>query len=127
VGVAGLVEPALAAPHLLARPLAGAPPTAINQLLKAIAENTESSLLTPEFRATFPADRRAIIASFLQDIQTWTPLGCDAVGKRGISRLRSRIEHICYAKGTAKQGSLLFTVLYDRDWRAAALDNVFGI
>jgi CubicO group peptidase (beta-lactamase class C family) len=127
VGVAGLVEPALAAPHLLARPLAGAPPTAINQLLKAIAENTESSLLTPEFRATFPADRRAIIASFLQDIQTWTPLGCDAVGKRGISRLRSRIEHICYAKGTATQGSLLFTVLYDREWRAAALDNVFGI
>src|SRR5690242_15995901 len=127
VGVAGLVEPALAAPHLLAKSLAGAPPTAINQLLKAISENTEAALVTPEFRSTFPADRRAIIASFLRDIQTWTPLGCDAVGKRGISRLRSRIEHICYAKGTAQQGSLLFTVLYDRDWRAAALDNVFGI
>jgi len=49
------------------------------------------------------------------------------VGSRGISRLRSRIEHICYAKGTAKQGSLLFTVLYDKNWRAAGLDNVFGI
>jgi CubicO group peptidase (beta-lactamase class C family) len=127
VGIAGLVEPALAAPHLLAKPLAGAPTTAINQLLKAIAENTESSLATPDFRATFPADRRAIIGSFVKDIQTWTPLGCDAVGKRGISRLGSRIEHICYAKGTAKQGSLLFTVLYDHDWRAVGLDNVFGI
>jgi hypothetical protein len=49
------------------------------------------------------------------------------VGKRKISRLRTRIEHICYAKGTAKQGSLLFTVPYGRDWRAAGLDNVFGI
>lgn len=56
-----------------------------------------------------------------------TPLGCDDVRDRGVSRLRSRIEHICYAKGTAKQGSLLFTVLYGGNWRAAGLDNVFGI
>jgi hypothetical protein len=54
-------------------------------------------------------------------------LGCDPVRDRGITRFRSRIEHICYAKGTAKQGSVLFTVLYASRWRAAALDNFFGI
>jgi hypothetical protein len=54
-------------------------------------------------------------------------LGCESVRDRDISRLRSRIEHICYAKGTASEGSLLFTVLYASGWRAAGLDNVFGI
>jgi hypothetical protein len=127
VALAGLVEPRLAAPHLLPSPLSPNPPTPINRLLQALAKNTESPLVTPELRATFPADRRQIMASFLQAIHTWTPLGCDAVGNRGITRLRSRIEHICYAKGTGPPGSMLFTVPYDKDWRAAGLDNAFGI
>jgi len=125
--LAGLVEPRLTQPHLLPQPLTLNPRTPINRLLRALADNTESPLVTPELKATFPADRREIIASFLQAIETWTPLGCDAVGSRGITRLRSRIEHICYAKGTGKPGSLLFTVLYDKHWHAAAVDNVFGI
>jgi hypothetical protein len=75
----------------------------------------------------FPVPRRELIAGMLKLIQTWTPLGCESVHGRGIARLRSRIEHICYAKGSAKGGSLLFTVLYGSDWRAAGLDNVFGI
>ena len=128
VGVAGLVEPALRAPHLLPDGVKGKnPPTSIDRLLHAIAAGRDSALVTPEFMETFPPDRRAIIASFLGAIETWKPLGCDDVGKRGISRLRTRIEHICYAMGTAKQGRLLFTVPYGSDWRAAGLDNVFGI
>ncbi|MFL5449301.1 MAG: serine hydrolase domain-containing protein [Gemmatimonadales bacterium] len=123
----GLVEPRLTQPHLLPQPLTLNPPTPINRLLRALADNTESPLVTPELKATFPADRREIIASFLQAVDTWTPLGCDAVGNRAVTRLRSRIEHICYTKGSGKPGSLLFTVLYDKDWRAAGLDNVFGV
>jgi CubicO group peptidase (beta-lactamase class C family) len=128
VGIAGLLEPALTPPHLLPTPLKGAtPPTSIDRLLHAIAAGNEAPLVTPEFQDTFPAPRRTLIAGLLKSIHTWTPLGCDHVRDRGISRLRSRIEHICYAKGTAKEGSLLFTVLYGSGWRAAGLDNVFGI
>jgi CubicO group peptidase (beta-lactamase class C family) len=128
VGIAGLVEPALTPPHLLSSRLKGAtPPTSIDRFLRAIASGNESALVTPEFRATFPKPRRELIAGLLESIHTWTSLGCDTVRGRGISRLRSRIEHICYAKGTAKEGSLLFTVLYERGWRAAGLDNLFGI
>lgn len=76
---------------------------------------------------TFPTSRRQLIGGLLEGIRTWTPLGCERVGDRGIVRLRSRIEHICYAKGTAKQVSLLVTVLYGSGWRAAGLDNFFGI
>ena len=128
VGIAGLVESALTPPHQLASPLKGAtPPTSIENLLRSIASGSESALVTPELRATFPAPRRQLIGGLLESIQTWTPLGCERVSDRGIVRLRSRIEHICYAKGTAKQGSLLFTVLYGSGWRAAGLDNFFGI
>jgi CubicO group peptidase (beta-lactamase class C family) len=128
VGIAGLVEPKLTRPDLLSSPIKGGnPPTPIERLLQALATKNDSSLVTHELHATFPADRREIIASFLKAIDTWTPLGCDALGSRHISRLRSSIEHICYAKGTGKPGSLLFTVLYDKNWRAAGLDNVFGI
>jgi len=128
VGIAGLLEPALTPPHLLSSRLNGAmPPTSIDRLLRAIASGSDSALVTPEFRATFPQPRRELIAGLLNTMQTWTSLGCDSVRDRGISRLRSRIEHICYAKGTAKQGSLLFTVLYGSVWCAAGLDKVFGI
>jgi CubicO group peptidase (beta-lactamase class C family) len=128
VGIAGLVERALTPPHRLAGPLEGPrPATSIEQLLRAIAAGNDSALVTPEFRATFPTPRRHLIGGLVQGVQTWISLGCDDVRGRGISRLRSPIEYICYAKGTAPQGSLLVTVLYARGWRAAGLDNFFGI
>jgi CubicO group peptidase (beta-lactamase class C family) len=127
LGIAGLVEPALTPPHLLPDPPNAAPPVSIDQLLSAIASGREAKLVTPEFRATFPTPRRELIAGLVETIDRWTPLGCDDVRDRHISRLRSRIEHICYAKGTGQQGSLLFTVPYASGWRAAGLDNVFGI
>ena len=128
VGVAGIVEPALTPPHhaSIGRK-GGAPPTSIDRLLGAIAAGNDSALVTPEFKATFPRARREIIGSFLEMIDTWTFLGCDRVHDRGIIRLRSRIEHICYARGTAQHGSWLFTVPYGPGWRAAGVDNVFGI
>ena len=128
VGVAGLVEPALIPAHLVPGGLKGATaPTSVERLLRAIASEKEAPLVTPEFTATFPKSRRGFIAGALKKIQRWTQLGCEDVRGRGITRLRSRIEHVCYAKGTAKEGSLLFTVLYGSGWRAAGLDNVFGI
>ena len=128
VGIAGLLEPVLTPPHLLHTRLPGAtPPRPIDKLLGDIASGRDSVEVTPEFRASFPGPRRELIAGLLKMIQTWTFLGCESVRDRGISRLRSRIEHICYAKGTAREGSLLFTVLYGSGWRAAGLDNVFGI
>jgi CubicO group peptidase (beta-lactamase class C family) len=128
LGIAGLLEPVLTPPHLLHTRLPGStPPTPIDKLLGDIASGRDAGEVTPEFTASFPGPRRELIAGMLKVIQTWTLLGCESVRGRGIARLRSRIEHICYAKGTAKEGSLLFTVLYGSGWRVAGLDNVFGI
>ncbi len=128
VGVAGMAEPALRAPHHAAiGRKGGTPPTSIDRLLRALAAGNDSALVTPEFSATFPKARREIIASFLEMIESWAFLGCDRVQDRGITRLRSPIEHICYAKGSAQDRSWLFTVPYGKGWLAAGLDNVFGI
>jgi CubicO group peptidase (beta-lactamase class C family) len=126
-GIAGILEPVLTPPQLLHAPLPGTTPSApIDKLLGDLATGRDSAEVTPDFRAAFPG-RRELIAGMLKLIQGWTPLGCESVHGRGIVRLRSRIEHICYAKGSAKAGSALFTVLFGSDWRVAGLDNVFGI
>ncbi len=128
MGIAGLVEPALIPPHHLPGGLKGpTPPVSVEKLLRAIASGSDSALVTPELRATFPQPRRVLIGGLLQEMKKWTPLGCESVGGRGITRLRSRIEHVCYAKGSGQQGSMLFTVQYGSGWRAAGLDNAFGI
>jgi CubicO group peptidase (beta-lactamase class C family) len=128
LGIAGLLEPALTSPHLLKTRLPGAtPPTSLEKLLRDIASGRDSAEVTPEFRASFPASRRELIAGIVKAVETWTFLGCEGVRGRGIARLRSRIEHICYAKGTAGGGGALFTLLFGSDWRLAAVDNVFGI
>lgn len=127
-GIAGLVEPALTPPHHLRGRLKGpTPPVSVEKLLRAIASGRDSALVTPEMEATFPQPRRELIGGLLQAMQTWTPLGCESVAGRGITRLRTQIEHVCYSKGTGAPGSMLFTVQYGSDWRAAGLDNAFGI
>ncbi|MFL5403072.1 MAG: hypothetical protein ACJ8BF_09670, partial [Gemmatimonadales bacterium] len=97
-------------------------PTAIPDLLSRVASGNDAALVTPELRSFTARERREQIGGWLKVIYSWTPLGCESVGTRGISRLRSRIEQICYAKGTAKEGRLLITVLYGSDWRAAGVD-----
>jgi hypothetical protein len=50
-------------------------------------------------------------------------VGCDAVADRGISRLGTSIERICYARGTGADTRLLVSVAYGRDGRPAQLDS----
>jgi CubicO group peptidase (beta-lactamase class C family) len=122
-GIAGLIEPALSAPHLLTRRLSGAsPPHSIDRLLGDVASGKDSGEVTPELRTVTPASRRERIGGWLKQMQDWRFLGCDAVSERRISRLGAKVHQICYARGSVPQGSLLFTILYDAEWRAAGID-----
>jgi CubicO group peptidase (beta-lactamase class C family) len=122
-GIAGLLEPVLTPPHLLHGRLPGAtPPTPIDRLLHDIASGKDSREVTPGLTANTSAARRERIGGWVKAIQTWTFLGCDSVRDRHISRLGTRIQRICYAKGGAPAGNLLFSVLYGPDWRAAGFD-----
>lgn len=125
-GIAGLLEPALKAPHLLSTPLPGAtPPQPIDRLLADIVAGRDSAKVTPGLSAVTPPTRRARIGGWLKAITDWTFLGCDAVADRRISRLGAEVQQICYAKGAAKGGSVLFAILYDAAWRASGIDLYF--
>ncbi|HET6343432.1 MAG TPA: hypothetical protein VFH51_00815, partial [Myxococcota bacterium] len=81
--------------------------------------------VTPGLRDNTSAARRQQIAAWVEAIQSWTFLGCDSVRERHISRLGTRIERICYAKGVVPSWQFLFSVFYGTDWRAAAFEVYF--
>jgi CubicO group peptidase (beta-lactamase class C family) len=122
VTIAGILEPALLPPHLLA-PSREGPPEPVEALLAAVAAGKASSRLAPGLRTFASKSVREEWGRSLADVSRWESLGCDAVGDRGISRLGARIERICYARATGAESRLLAIVAYTADWRAAALDS----
>jgi CubicO group peptidase (beta-lactamase class C family) len=125
-GIAGILEPALKPPHLFEVPLASAtPPQPVDRLLADIVAGKDSAKLTPGLSAVTPKARRKRIGEWLEVINSWTSLGCDAVADRRISRLGAEVHQICYARGTAKGGGILFSILYDAGWRATGIDLYF--
>lgn len=129
-GMAGMLEPVLTPPHLLPGRLPGAGPRkAIQDLLGDVAAGRDSAEVTPGLRALTPPARRARIASLLKGLQALTLVGCENVGGRQMSRLGTRIERICYAKGPVREGeregNVVVTVLYGAAWRAAGIDLYF--
>jgi hypothetical protein len=88
-----------------------------------VAAGKASARLAPGLRTFASKSVREEWGRSLADVSRWEPLGCDAVGDRGISRLGARIERICYARATGPESRLLAIVAYTADWRAAALDS----
>jgi CubicO group peptidase (beta-lactamase class C family) len=121
-GIGGMLEPALLPPHLLP-PRERGPPEPVAALLAALAAGSASSRLAPGLRAFASKRVRDEWGRSLANVGRWEPLGCDAVGDRGISRLGERIARICYARATGAESRLLASVAYTADWRAAALDS----
>jgi CubicO group peptidase (beta-lactamase class C family) len=129
-GIAGILEPALTPPHVLPGRLPGpSPRRAIEDLLRDVAAGRDSAEVTPGFRALTPPSRRERIASLLKGLQAWTFVGCETVISRQMSRVDTRIEWLCYAKGPVREGeregNVVITVLYSAAWRAAGIDLYF--
>jgi CubicO group peptidase (beta-lactamase class C family) len=124
MGVAGIIEPKLAAPHLLAQPLPGqGPPQPIPYLLRALAAGNDSGLIAQGRRRFASRETREGLSRLVTRIQSWTTLGCDAVAGKGIARLGDEVTHICYARGSGAEGSELVSVFFTEDWRVAFLDD----
>jgi CubicO group peptidase (beta-lactamase class C family) len=121
-GIAGILEPALLAPHLLP-PSAEGPPEPVRQLVADVAAGRAARRLAPGLRAFASKSVREGWTRSLAEVTRWEGLGCDAVGDKGISRLGEPIERICYARATGADSRLLVSVAYTRAWRAAALDS----
>jgi CubicO group peptidase (beta-lactamase class C family) len=122
-GIAGIVEPKLAAPHLFAEALPGeGSPQPIPYLLRAIAIGRDSGMVTAGLRRFISKDTREGLSRLVTRNQSWSALGCDAVEDKGIARLGDDIAHICYARGSEAEGSELVSVFFTGDWRVAFLD-----
>jgi CubicO group peptidase (beta-lactamase class C family) len=121
--VAGIVEPKLAAPHLLTEALPGpGSPQPIPYLLRAMAVGQDSGMVAAGLRRFRSKETHEGLSRLVTRIQSWTTLGCDAVAGKGISRLGEDVAHICYARGIGAEESELVSVFFTDDWRVAFLD-----
>ena len=120
--IAGILEPALLPPELLP-PSADGPPEPIERLLADLAAGKAQGKLAAGLRTFASRSVREEWGRSIATVSRWESLSCDAVGDRGISRLGTPIERICYARGIGADSRLLVSVAYARDWRPAALDS----
>ena len=122
-GIAGILEPQLRPPHLLTAPLEGpVPPLPVSVLLRGISRG-DSTGVTPGLHRFLQPPARREVAGTIEDVKTWTTLGCDRVAGRGIVKLDTTIERICYARGAADERRVVVSVFYGSDWRAALFES----
>ena len=124
-GVAGLLDPQLEAPHLMA-PRAGPrppPPALPEQLLRAIVGQPDSAAITPRFRKFLSRDVTDWFSALVGPNRQWTFAGCDQPAT-GFSYLGATIAYVCHARSVRPSGSgTLVSVYYTRDWRAAGVEG----
>jgi CubicO group peptidase (beta-lactamase class C family) len=121
-GIAGIMEPALRPPHLMTARSSSAPPVPVADLLRRVAEGTDSSVLAPGLRRFLTTADRKDLKQTLDQLKFWTALGCDDVAGSGITWLAGNIERICYARGSGSAQQVAASVFYTKDWRAAHFD-----
>jgi len=121
--IAGMLEPKLAAAHLMDPGRAGkpAPPAPIPQLLRTVADGASDGLTPRLERFLLPPARRSA-GELLQPGTEWRFAGCDDVAGRGMQRLGDNIAWVCYARGVRELATHLVEIDYTTDWRAAFID-----
>ena len=84
-GVAGLLEPALQAPHLVTSASGRQPPLPIPALLRAIVVRPDSAAITPRFRRFLSTDLTDWYRALTAEGRQWTFAGCDAITALGFT------------------------------------------
>jgi CubicO group peptidase (beta-lactamase class C family) len=121
-GIAGTLDTALAAPHLVT--WSGAqPPAPIRALVHDIGYRPDSARITPRFRTFLTPDEVASYRALADADRQWSFAGCDAM-HRPLSYLGTRVAFICHERAArVNGGGALLSVLYSADWRAAGVEG----
>ena len=120
--IAGIVEPSLAAPHLLgAGALAEQPPVPLAALLSRVAAGDSGALMTVALRRFMNAHERTALRRQLAAVPAWKALGCDRVAD-GADGVGARSAHSCYAVADSGKVGRVVTVLYTSDWTASWIE-----
>ena len=123
--VAGIVVPALAAPHtLLAERDHDAVASRAPSLLRAIAAGTiDTSLTTRGFRRFAVNAWRRSLAATLEPEASWEVVTCDAQAPGTFSYLNAEVARTCYVRGTGRDASVLVSMYYSDDGRVAGIES----
>jgi CubicO group peptidase (beta-lactamase class C family) len=122
--IAGIVEPSLAVPHLLApATLTVQPPAAIPALLSRVAANDAGAPITPALRGFMTTQERKSLARTLASAPSWKTLGCDRVADASVDGVGARSVYSCYAASEGGKTPRVFTVLYTGDWKASWIES----
>jgi CubicO group peptidase (beta-lactamase class C family) len=123
LAVAGLIEPALRPPQVIAEPPSGSPPPQpISDLVRDISSSGGTARLTPGLARFVSGEFREALGALLGPRREWAWKGCDDVSARRLERLGTAIQRICYAAASAKDVASLVEVDYSADGRAAFVD-----
>lgn len=123
-GVAGLLDPTLQAPHLVASASGREPPVAIPALLRAIVARPDSAAITPRFRKFLSADLTDWYRGLTAEGRQWTFAGCDTITPLRFTYLGASIAYACHARSArASGGGTAVSVFYTADWRAAGVEG----
>jgi CubicO group peptidase (beta-lactamase class C family) len=123
-GIAGMIDPRLAAPHLTTWTGSAQPPTPIPDLLRTIAATPDSAPITPRFRNFLSPDLSDWYRALTAESRQWTFAGCDVITSLRFTYLGSPITYACYARSARPSGGgTAVSVFYTADWRAAGVEG----
>jgi D-alanyl-D-alanine carboxypeptidase len=125
-GVAGLIKPQYQPPAMLTPQADPSPQTTneINALLSEMAEQRDSSIMTPTYRAfhnNLPPPLRQDEARLLKTLKPLTHLASDDVRGRGLKRIGEPVVRIGYYKGELEGKTFFFTFWLTREGKVAYL------
>ena len=123
-GIAGMIDPRLAAPHLATWQSRLQPPATIQALLRDIIAGPDSARITPRFRRFLSPDLTGWYRALVGESRQWTFAGCDAIGAGNVSYLDTKVAYVCHARSARQSGGgTVVSVLYSSDWRAAGVEG----
>ena len=123
LGIAGLLDPSLVPPHRLASPLPGPePPVPLDSAMRALADDSTSSLLTPGLRRFLSPEARREWRELGAGVTAWTALGCDRA-TAPVELLGAETAAWCYVRGRGPEGGVVVTLSYTGDWHLADAES----
>ncbi len=124
MAIAGIVEPALAAPHTLPATLADSDSARIASSVRSIAAGwADTSATTPAFRRFAGPPWRKELRDEIAGVTTWETVTCDSMSPGRLMYLTSSIARTCYVRGTGPDIRTLTSIYYSRDARIAGLET----
>lgn len=121
--IAGILQPDLQPPHMMAPRTGPTPPRPIPELMRLIGAGSDSSRITARFARFLTKDDRDWYGGLNDPSRPWTSLGCDDVKSRRISRLGAEVAFVCHARVARGAGGTAVSVLHTSDWRVAGIDT----